>query len=350
MSKVHIKKYRVAFHILFLVVMISLPWLFIPMQHNPDLIKLLTIRTSLLVPFYLLNVFVFIPRLLNRQRYKLYVGAIALSFLLFFTSSILAESFYRPIDFWYVKANQVRPGKPKHFMAMQLVFPFLLSFSIGTSFEMILNSEEQRREKEEIKKEKLYSELAFLKSQINPHFLFNSLNSIYSLIQRSPKNASQAVLLLSDLMRYILYESSRSQIKLTQEIQGLKNYIALQRLRISKKESVRIDFKESGNFSGTFIEPLIFIPFLENAFKHGVSYNKDSLVSVSLKAEANIVVFEVYNTKKQTNTATLDNVNEHAGIGLSNTIRRLNLSYPERYELKINDGDDYYQTKLTILV
>ncbi len=350
MNTVHVKKYRAAFHLLILVVMISLPRLFIPLRHNTDLMKLLTIQTSLLVLFYLLNVFVLIPRLLSKQRYKLYVGSIMLSFILIFSSNVLLRSFFSSTDFRDIKIFQMKPLNPRPFTPLQLIFPFLLSFSIGTSFEMILNSEKQRREKEEVKKEKLYAELAFLKSQVNPHFLFNSLNSIYSLIQRSPKNASQAVLLLSDLMRYILYESSRSQIKLTQEIQGLKNYIALQRLRISKKESVRIDFKESGNFSGTFIEPLIFIPFLENAFKHGVSYNKDSLVSVSLKAEANIVVFEVYNTKKKTNTATLDTVNEHAGIGLSNTIRRLNLSYPERYELKINDGHDYYQTKLTILV
>lgn len=347
----HIKKYRVAFHILVLLVMISLPFLFIPSRANLEFIKLLTIRSSLFVPFYLLNVFVFIPKLFNRQQYKWYAGSIVLSFLLILLVNMQLEYFYKFSEIMEPRIFEMKPIRPGTFkIPLKLIFPFLLSFSIGTSFEMILNSEEQRREKEEIKKEKLYSELSFLKSQINPHFLFNSLNNIYSLTQRSPKNASQAILLLSDLMRYMLYDSAHNKIKLTQEIQCLKNYIALQRLRISRKEPVKIDFKESGNFSTMCIEPLILIPFLENAFKHGVSYNRASLVSISLKAEANIIKFEVYNTKKQANISTLDPANGHSGIGLSNTIRRLDLCYPDCYELKINEAPDFYETKLTILV
>ena len=351
MDKVHIKKYRMAFHILVLVIMMSLPWLVIPLRANLEFAKLLTIRASLLVPFYLLNVFVFIPKFLNGQRYVWYVGAIILSFLVILLVNTQLDFLYIFAEIMETKAIEREGMRPRAFtIPLQLIFPFIVSFSIGTSFEMILNSEQQRRAKEEIKKEKLYSELSFLKSQINPHFLFNSLNNIYSLTQRNSKNASQAILLLSDLMRYILYDSVQSKIKLTQEIQCLKNYIALQRLRISRKESVKIDFNESGNFSTIYIEPLILIPFLENAFKHGVSYSRASLVSINLKVEASVIRFDVYNTKKQANTSTLDSANGHSGIGLSNTIRRLNLCYPDRYELRINESPDYYETKLTILV
>ena len=351
MGKVHIKKYRVAFHILVAVVMLSLPWFVIPPQANSEFAKLMTLRASLFVPFYLLNVYVFIPKFLNGQRYMWYVGVIVLSFLMILLISTQLDTLYEFAELVESRVIEMERIRPRNFaIPLQLIFPFVLSFSIGTSFEMILNSEQQRREKEEIKKEKLYSELSFLKSQINPHFLFNSLNNIYSLTQKNSKNASQAILLLSDLMRYILYDSVQNKIKLTQEIQCLKNYIALQRLRISRKESVKIDFKESGNFSTIYIEPLILIPFLENAFKHGVSYSRASLVSINLKVEASVIRFDVYNTKKQANTSTLDTANGHSGIGLANTIRRLNLCYPDRYELRINESPDYYETKLTILV
>ena len=350
MASVHIKKYRLAFHILILGVMISLPWLVLPLRANFEFARLLTVRSSLLVPFYLLNVYVFIPKFLNGQRYLWYVAAIVLSFMVVLFVNTQIEVFYKFSELMKAKAEELDGVRPRSYtIPLQLIFPFVLTFSIGTSFELILHSEEQRREKEEIKKEKLYSELSFLKSQINPHFLFNSLNNIYSLTQRNSKNASQAILLLSDLMRYILYDSVQKKIKLTQEIQCLKNYIALQRLRISRKESVKIDFRESGNFSAIDIEPLILIPFLENAFKHGVSYNRASLVSINLKVEASVIKFDVYNTKKRANTSSLD-ANGHSGIGLSNTIRRLNLCYPDRYELMINESPEYYETKLTIVV
>jgi LytS/YehU family sensor histidine kinase len=221
--------------------------------------------------------------------------------------------------------------------------------AVGTSFEMIVNWEMLRRERSQIEKEKMSSELSFLRSQMNPHFLFNTLNNIYSLAEKKSDKTGEAVLMISALLRYILYDSSGGKISLAKEIECLENYIAIQRLRISSKESVTIQFNVTGNRSDVLVEPLILLPFVENAFKHGVSYSQKCNVLIEIGLENSTLKLHVYNTKKF-NSQHRDTLEKDFGIGLNNVKKRLALLYPEHHELLIEETDEYFEVQLKILL
>jgi two-component system, LytTR family, sensor kinase len=202
----------------------------------------------------------------------------------------------------------------------------LLGGMIRLGFSFIKN----QNEKKLLENANLNAEINFLKSQINPHFLFNTLNGIYSLAHNQSKQTEIAILKLSDLMRYVLYESGTQKVELVKDIQYLTNYIDLQRLRLSSK--VTIHYKVKGYLDGYYIAPLLLISFIENAFKHGISYTKSSFIQIE------IIVFE------ETLTLFIENpiieTNSFAGgLGLKNVTRRLALLYPGKHSLNIvNNG------------
>lgn len=194
----------------------------------------------------------------------------------------------------------------------------------------------------ELETDALKTELVYLKNQINPHFLFNSLNNIYILNRRNPEVASESILLLSDLLRYQLYECNKEKVNLNNEIDYLNNFLDLDKLR---KDNMEFSLDVEGNTTGLTIAPYIFLPFVENAIKHSSSTdNEKGYLSIQLKiAASNQLLFSVKNSKP-----ALPLITETGGIGLVNAKRRLELVYPNQYQLDISNEKDYYEVKLSL--
>lgn len=199
--------------------------------------------------------------------------------------------------------------------------------------------------KKELEKSQTEAELQNLKSQLNPHFLFNTLNNIYSLIAFSPERAQEAVHDLSRLLRYVLYESNHPSVPLEKEVDFIRNYVELMRIRLPRHVDVQTHI--SAIAPGTQIAPLLFISLIENAFKHGVSNDKPSFIHLDIHQEKEKVVCAIRNSYFPKDTAQ---DKSGSGIGLINLKKRLALLYPDRYEFRSERKDDYYDTLLVLSV
>ena len=230
-----------------------------------------------------------------------------------------------------------RPG-PHHSFFMDIsqhLFVFLFVLFLA----LLLKIRERLKQTE---KEKLRTELSYLKAQINPHFLFNILNSIYALtIERSDK-APDAVTKLSGMMRYVLDESGKEMVSLDQELDYIRNYIALQEFRFGS--TIRLDYHIDDAPASLNIAPLIPIPFIENAFKHGVNPEEDAEIQIRLAIAATDLHLEVYNKKVHVRHTTDD----HSGLGIANARQRLSLLYPHRHTLRIEDNKDDFRVFVTL--
>jgi LytS/YehU family sensor histidine kinase len=202
---------------------------------------------------------------------------------------------------------------------------------------------ELEAKRKEVENEKLTAELNFLKAQINPHFLFNTLNNLYYLAYTKSDNTTEVIAKLSQMMRYMIYDSNHSKVQLSKEIEYMQNYISLERLRLNNQ--IPIIFELKGNTENVMIAPLIFITFLENAFKHGVSNNNpNAWVNISIELVDGQCIYQVENSKLEDKTEA----HEKSGIGLQNVQRRLELSYPGKYQLMMEDKLDRYIVKLNL--
>jgi LytS/YehU family sensor histidine kinase len=207
------------------------------------------------------------------------------------------------------------------------------------SEKLILNE----RLRKETEREKLNSELAFLKNQISPHFFFNTLNNIYSLVEVNTAEGQKAILQLSKLMRYLLYESENGNTLLSREIEFMTNFVELMKLRLSPKVQLKVKFPK--RYDDIEIPPLLFISFIENAFKHGISYKDPSFINVNMSVNAKEICFWCSNSLigKSTNE-----IKTASGIGLENVKKRLELLYPDKHNLVITTTEVFYSIMLTI--
>ena len=187
------------------------------------------------------------------------------------------------------------------------------------------------------------AELALLKSQVSPHFLFNTLNNVYSLAHLKSDDAPVAILKLSLLLRYMLYESDTPRVPLTREIEYLENYVDLQRLRLD--EQLKVNFQVEGDCTGLLLEPMLLIPFVENAFKHGISYQHPAPIEMSLRVTNQQLFFRVRN---RCFTAPGNAQTSAGGLGLPNIARRLALLYPNRHTLQTGKEGDYFTIELVL--
>jgi two-component system, LytTR family, sensor kinase len=219
----------------------------------------------------------------------------------------------------------------------------VLAFGISTFIRMTGEWFQGERNKQSLENEKLESELGFLKSQIHPHFLYNTLNNICSLARKKSDKTEDALIKLSNIMRYMMDDSKEDKVFLSKEIQYLNNYIELQRLRISDK--VKVQFSITGDPQSMTIEPLLLIPFVENAFKHGVSCQEEAVISISLNIGKESLQFVVENNIFKGDNADLP---AEPGIGLKNVRRRLELLYPGRNMLSISEEGITFRVDLTI--
>lgn len=199
-------------------------------------------------------------------------------------------------------------------------------------------SEKQR---EDLKLANLNAELKFLKSQINPHFLFNSLNTIYSLAHRRSPETEHALVKLSNILRYMIYQSNEDKVQLSSELRYLQDYIDIQRLRMTR--NIPVEFIQEGNPAGLEIAPMLLIPFVENAFKHGVSYREEAFINIRLHIEPGGVLHLVVR-----NRLFKQRVAEKGGVGLNNALKRLSLLYNDAHTITVREHGDEYIADLKI--
>jgi len=194
----------------------------------------------------------------------------------------------------------------------------------------------------ELEKQNSITELALLRSQINPHFLFNTLNNINSFSANDPEKTSYTIIKLSDIMRYMLYEANGEKVLLDKELDYIKNFIALQKLRYKEKEFVKFEIK--GETSKVFIPPMIFLPFIENAFKHG-SISSLNAIEILLDVGENQINFRCKNQIRELSDTEKNHV---GGLGIKNIKRRLELLFPSKHKLKISEENNVYIVELNI--
>ena len=220
------------------------------------------------------------------------------------------------------------------------LFVSVIAYAFGLTMNWF-NSEKLRKE---LEGKQLDAELSFLRMQLNPHFLFNSLNSIYSLSLKKSDAVPEAVLKLSEMMRYMLYESEDEDRKvyLDNEITYLTNYIGLQKIRFS--DNIFVDFHVTGSTAGKKIAPLLLIPLTENGFKHGVLNDRNHPLQILLVIEGDKLIFNVKNKKN------LDNKDFTGGVGMENVKRRLALLYPGKHQLTISDAEETYKAELVLFL
>lgn len=305
-----------------------------------DNIQLNIISDTLRAGLVYFNIYVLIPRLLLERKYLIYVFGllISLSITAFVNSQVVGYYLFgihnlpEAADFF----QSTRGIVVLHFQAF---FVLMITFAIVlVKIYFIKDNDTQ-----ELIKKNLESELNFLKNQINPHFLFNSLNSIYFLIPKNPKQAAEVLLKFSDMLSHQLYEGNKDFISLENEIKYLEDYIELEKVR--QGDRVNINWSVDGQVNGQQIAPMIFLTFLENAFKHG-QLSSESTYNIEGKIEAGkkSVRFELKNDAGA-NAQPLEN---DRGVGLENTKRRLELLYPNKHRLNINKSDNSFAVDLTL--
>ena len=216
-----------------------------------------------------------------------------------------------------------------------------LSASLGVSIRMTEYSFYSNIKISEIKKIQAETELANLKNQINPHFLFNTLNNIYALSSVDIEKAKETIHDLSHLLRYVIYDTSPIHVPLKGEIAFLKKYIQIERLRLQEKFDIQVFLPENcGNLE---IAPLLFLPFIENAFKHGISYSQKSFIHINISINDDTIICHIINSDHAKKNGTI-------GVGIENTTKRLNLLYSDQYTLQYGTKNNVYETILSIKV
>ena len=231
------------------------------------------------------------------------------------------------------------------------VIPHFFLVLAGAAIKLMVDYTKMQQRMVEMAKEKAEAELNFLKSQINPHFLFNSINSVYFLIDKANADARGALHKFSDMLRYQLYEMNGDRIAIEKEIQYLQDYIDLQKLR--KDDQYVIAFNCLPEVKGFCIEPLLLIPFVENAFKHISHYkNQPNFIKIELTMGKGQFIFSTENSKEPGHVPLGAGLitEQHSGIGLANVKRRLALLYPQKHSLKITDGIDIFHVALSIKI
>ncbi|MBI5914883.1 MAG: histidine kinase [Bacteroidetes bacterium] len=285
------------------------------------------------------NIYVLIPRYLAGKKFMPYIGFLLLTVFI-----------VTPLEAFLIYAKSGSQPDMQATVLGSLNWSFLPNFFIlGTStvVKITLDWYTNIRERQELVTQTMQSELRFLKSQINPHFLFNTLNSLYALTLKKSELAPDIVLKLSEMMRYMLYECNEKWVPLSKEVNYIANYLELERLRQGGR--VDICFEVQGSVSDQKIAPLMFIPFIENCFKHGLgSQLTRGFVNIRLEVRGNELDLQIENSKAESMPKPLHH--RSGGIGLVNVRRRLDLLYPNRYQLNIEDSPNSYRVNLKLLL
>lgn len=309
-----------------------------PPGARPALLPFFLINNILFIALFYFNLFYLLPEFYYKHKRKLY-------FAIMFGLLLLAV--YLPS---FIKTMLIQPmlhhgnhGAGRHFKDVDRVFGFL-HFLITWFLSSIISLSQRYRKVEqwnkEIKVQKLDAELSYLKAQINPHFLFNTLNNIYSMSICQSEQTPEAILKLSSIMRYVTQDAEAEKVPLEKELEYLHNYIDLQQLRSNTHLDVR--FSVTGDIHNKTIAPLLLINFIENAFKHGTSNHTDCFIHIDIRVIEQELTMEVSNKKMN------ELVMAGTETGSNNTRRRLQLQYPGRHQFTIEEKDDLYKVTLQL--
>jgi sensor histidine kinase YesM len=298
------------------------------------LLKQASFFVVVIIIFYI-NYLLLIPNYLSKRKYWSYLTGVLSLMIISFLFYIIQARF---LD-WYFKSGDYFLND-RLISLPYLVFQTIFYLLISTGSKFTLDWFNNLRLIDELEREKNLSEIKLLKSQISPHFLFNTLNNLYSLVKRKSDAAPDAVLMLSDLMRYMLKENSMEKIELVKEISYVKSYIELQRLRLSNPNIVQSDILIDN--ATIQISPMLLIPFVENTFKHADITSDDALIYFKLELKNEKLFFIVDNMIKDRNK------DETTGVGLKNVRRRLELLYPGNHKLDIQNFENKFHVELEL--
>lgn len=375
LSKNQITWLYVSIHTLVWTMIFLLPFAFFE-DSISDILKgfNILIFAIVLIIFYL-NYCILVPKLLLRKKIGYYFLAILAIIIFNILININKKPFFNPPPHKANEESFMRPNKrvdnqeyqeflqnemdkrrsmregniharKPPFKFFRIIGPLsfiLMLIGVGTSLKLAEQWFKSEKHKKEVKNEQLSTELAFLKSQINPHFLFNSLNSIYSLAHQKSDLAPEAIIRLSKIMRYIIDDAASSKVLLEKELEHLSDYIELQKLRLTHKTILTYNVdQQAGNET---IEPMLLVPFIENAFKHGVDSVNISRITIKITVANNLLTFKSTNTIARQKTETME---AESGIGLKNVKRRLELLYPNEYSLNTLEEEKLYSVSLKL--
>ena len=295
----------------------------------------IVVRNVLLAALIYVNLFVLIPKFAHARKWPQYIGCLVLAFVAY----IFAKNLHDVYLYGYVMGDIER-----RYFFYNTLYNLSIAFFYVTFGVALQLSREWYAQREHIRKieiEKLNTELEYLKAQINPHFLFNSINTIYFQIDKSNTTARDTLSAFSEMLRYQLYECNGKEIPVEKEVNYLRNYVELQRLR--KDENYRITFNQE-NLNGFSIAPLLLIPFVENAFKYVSHLPNGNEIKIDLWKRDNVFAMKVFNTKDSRPKPE----GEDHGIGLKNVQRRLQLLYNGRHKLTVQDLPQSFEVNLEI--
>ncbi|NII28563.1 histidine kinase [Pseudoflavitalea sp. X16] len=281
------------------------------------------------IGLFYFNAFYLYPRFMTRKRWPLYIV---------FLGIILGGSYYIKVGLMGLIGYE----QPGGLYAGYFFFPPIPFLIASIIYRLITDRIQAERAEKEAQAERLASELKFLRSQVSPHFLFNVLTNMVSLARKKSDQLEPALIQLSDMLRYMLYETNGERFPVTKEVEYLRNYIELQQLRFGEDVRVQVDIEHSE--PSCAIEPMLLIPFVENAFKHGIGLVKDPYIKIALQVKEQYLHFRVVNNYNR------DNVSKDAGsgIGLANVRNRLRLLYGDKHTLTIQDNGEVYDADLKL--
>lgn len=280
--------------------------------------------------FYL-NTGLLIPKLLYRKKWVRFIGAE----LLIFLGIIMIQGFFY---------NMIITERPFSFDKSVFInsIPFLLTALSSILYRIVTDRASAEKQLVAKQQENLKTELAFLRSQISPHFLFNVLNNIVALVRLKSEELEPTILKLSSLLQYMLYETDEEKVQLKSEVEYLQCYVDLQKLRFEDRLTLNANFELNEDWH--FIEPMLLIPYIENAFKHGTGMIENPTISISLGVINDQLTFEVANKYLELDRAK----DKDSGIGLVNVNRRLELLYDKKHSLDINKTEEWFTVTLKI--
>jgi hypothetical protein len=357
------KKIKIFLHLLAWTIIFGIPlYFFKRWDVGKDFIWIYYIGNTINGIIFYINYLILVPKyFFNSRKHRYLISVLILLTFLYFVSDQSNKMIFKYVpgrnhteetDGPKQEMKENPPPKPingfrrppfreMHLFNYGFSSLFLIFFSLG--MRVLERHAQTEKLQKELEKEKLNSELAFLKNQISPHFFFNTLNNIYALISINAEDSQKAVLRLSKLMRYLLYDSEHGNTKLSNEIDFMNNYIDLMKLRMSSKISLSVSFPEK--YDDINVPPLIFIPFIENAFKHGISYREKSFIDIGMTSSKESISFRCSNSVVRSRE---ESETDHSGIGLENATKRLNLLFPGKHEIKISKSEKEFEVFLLI--
>lgn len=303
----------------------------------------------LLIPIFLINHWVLVPRFILKKQYYIYGGvvfSVILASTLFYYFHDEGRAPGRPVrtDRWYSPSGEEKPlsrlPTPVPPYADLLLFSLLI-VAVDTGLSLSKNWHQNEEDRMRLEKENARIHLAGLRNQVSPHFFMNTLNNIYALIDADAQKSKQAMMKLSKMMRYLLYENQGGKVKLSREFEFIRSYVDLMTLRFSDEITIHLELPEI--FEDVEIPPMLFISYIENAFKHGTSYQHASYIRIGIEILQDKLIFTCINSINRNRE-----IRDPGGLGLENSRQRLDLLFRERYSLDVHASEKIFTVELNI--